>query len=306
MMIENSMTAKSIFSTRLIIIKNSSSVFRFSFRSLLSLIVFFLFISTVFSQDNKWKPIFPAEDINFRLNGWYAGAGATYNFAYPNNKNNYDFSDSSKIDANFLATGKPGFMVEGGRYTMTYSNYVPYIDYGLVFKMFGGGQDYTGYEVSIENLDTIASNSSSAQFSNYYISAQFNANNAIRVSEYGFIQNSLGINIDYYLFRTSQGSAPLFPDTKTSVDVFSLQLHYKIGYGLRLDKKHFLMITLETPLLNIFPWDNGKSTISFLNSRYHPVMLSVRLMFLRNTTRPDCYKPNDVKMNKKHKKSRLF
>jgi hypothetical protein len=277
------------------------------FPGILSLFVIILFSSNVLSQDKKWKPLFPVEDIKYKLSGWYAGVGATYNFAYPNNENNnYNLSDSSKIISNFSASGKPGFLVEGGRYTMTYSNYVPYIDYGIIFKMFGGGQDYTGYEVSTDNSDTISSVSNSATYNNYYVSAQFNANNVIRVSEFGFVQNSLGVNFDYSVINTLKGTYPTLPNTKTSVDVFSIQLHYKIGYGLRIDKRHFLIITLETPILTVFPWDDGKSTIAMLNSRYRPVMLSFRLMFLRNTTRPDCFKPSDIKMNKKRKKTRLF
>jgi hypothetical protein len=259
------------------------------------------------SQDKVWDPLFPVEDVNFRLSGWYVGAGGTYSIPYPNNDNNsYDFDDNSKIDANFSAFGKPGFLVEGGRYNMLYSNFVPYIDYGIAFKMLGGGQDYTGYKTSNDGSDTVSTESYSASYNNYYVSAQFNANNAIRISEYGFIQNTFGLNFDYAFLESSKGDAPLFPDTKTSVDEFSFQFHYKIGYGFRLDKKHFLMIALETPLLNIYPWDNGKSTIAFLNSRYRPILLSVRLMFLRNTTRPNCFKPSETKMDKKRKKARMF
>lgn len=272
------------------------------------LIVFLFIISPVFSQNKNWKPLFPVEDIGFSLSGWYIGAGATYTLSLPSTTEKiYEFDDNSKITANFVATGNAGFLLEGGRYTLLYSNFIPYIDYGLSVKMLSGNQDYTGYQGLIDNPDTTSTSTSSASFNNYYISAHFNANNAIRISEYGYIQNTLGVNFDYKAIESIQGSFPVFSDSKTESEKFLFQLHYKLGYGLRLDKKHFLIFTLETPVLTAFPEDDGKSTIALFNSRYRPIMFSVRLLFLRNTKRPDCTnKSSDMKMDKKRKKARLF
>lgn len=300
------MTAKNIFNIKLIIIKPLLTINNRIFSIILTLFLFAIAVSA-FGQRKDWKPLFPVENLGFRLSGWYVGAGATYTFGLPSTtENTYQFEDDTKIIAQYSAAGAPGFLLEGGRYTMLYSRFIPYIDYGISFKMVGGIQDYTAYHGTVNNPDTLSTSSASASFNNYYISAHFNANNAIRISEYGFIQNSLGANLDYKAIGTIKGSYPVFEDTKQEAEIFLFQLHYKLGYGFRLDKKHFLIFTFETPLLTIFPQDNKKPTIALFNSQYLPVLFSVRLLFLRNNTRPDCNKPTDIKMEKKRKKPKLF
>ena len=267
----------------------------------------FLIPSVIFGQNRKWKSLFPVDDTNYKLSGWLVGAGATYTFSLPKNTEKvYQLGIDTLLTANFAATGNPGFLVEVGRFTMTYSKLVPYLDYGILFKLIRGTQDYTGYLTESDNKDTLLISQSSASFSNYYVSAFFNANNAIRVSEYGFIQNSLGLNIDYMVIETLKGTAPMFPGSKSTSEVFLAQLHYKLGYGFRLDKKHYLTFTLETPILTAYPWDDGKSTIAIFDSRYRPVLFSVRLMFLNTNSRPDCNKPTQIDMNKKRNKTRLY
>jgi len=205
----------------------------------------------------------------------------------------------------YTRQGKVGFLIEGGRFTMTYSKIVPYIDYGIRFKLLRGYEDYKGINPPTENTDTVFIDNS-ARFDNYYFSAHFNANNAIRVSNRGFIQNTLGLNIDYRVIQSRNGTIQYSENTVVSSEVFLVQLHYKIGYGFRMDKKHYLIFTLETPILTAYPWDDGKPTIAMFNSRYQPISLSVRLLFLSNSTRPDCNKPIPLNMDKKHKKAKMF
>lgn len=267
----------------------------------------FIIPSIVFSQNKKWKPLFPVDDTNYKLSGWLVGAGVTYTFSLPSvTEQAYQLGNDSILTANFDASGNPGFLVEVGRFTMTYSKIVPYIDYGFLFKLIRGTEDYSGYLSEADNQNSTLISQSTASFSNYYVSAFFNANNTIRVSEFGFIQNSLGLNLDYRVIETVKGTAPSFPTSQTTSEVFLVQLHYKLGYGFRLDKKHYLTFTLETPILTAYPWDSGKSTIAFFDSRYRPVLFSVRLMFLNANSRPNCNKPTQINMDKKRNKTRLF
>lgn len=275
--------------------------------SIILIMAIFLIPSGVLGQHNRWKPLFPVDDTNYKLSGWLVGAGATYTFSLPKNTEQvYQLGNDTLLTANFRAGGKLGFLVEVGRFTMTYNRFIPYLDYGLSFKQIRGSQDYTGYLSESDSQDTILITQSTASFTNYYLSAYFNANNTIRVSEFGFIQNSLGLNVDYKVIETIKGTAPIFPGTISSSEVFLVQLHYKLGYGFRLDKKHYLTFTLETPILTAFPWDDGKSTIAIFDSRYRPVLFSVRLLFLSTNSRPDCNKPTNINMNKKRNKTRLF
>jgi len=267
----------------------------------------FLFSSPLLSQNRKWKSLFPVDDPNYKLSGWLVGAGATYTFSIPSTTEQfYQLGNDTILTADFKAVGNPGFLIEVGRFTMTYSKLIPYLDYGILFKLIRGHQDYTGHISVSDNQDPILISQNSASFSNYYLSAYFNANNAIKVSEFGFIQNSIGLNIDYKVIETLKGIAPIFPESKSTSEIFLTQLHYRLGYGFRLDKKHYLTFTLETPILTAFPWDDGKSTIAIFDSRYRPILFSIRLMFLSTNSRPDCNKPTHIDMNKKRNKTRLF
>ena len=271
------------------------------------MIACFFIPAGVMGQNRKWKSLFPVDDTNYKLSGWLAGAGGTYTFSLPSlTEQVYQLDNDTILTANFDAGGNLGFLIEAGRFTMTYSKLVPYIDYGILFKLIRGTQDYKGYLSQSDNQNSILIDQSTSSFSNYYLSAYFNANNAIRVSEFGFIQNSLGLNIDYKVIETLKGTAPEFPESISTSEVFLTQLHYKLGYGFRLDKNHYLTFTLETPILTAYPWDDGKSTIAIFDSRYRPILFSVRVLFLNPNSRPDCNKPTDINMNKKRNKTRLF
>ena len=269
-----------------------------------------ILVNNLSAQKYKNQEIFPVDDITFKSSGWYAGAGATYTFALPATKT-LTFpvpEDSTLRSADATVYGRFGFLAEGGRFTMTVSRLIPYIDYGVRIKMIGGREDMSSVYVVNDNSDTIIYNNS-AGFYHYYGGLHFNANNVIRISEYGFIQNTAGISVDYRFASVETGISPPFnTNAELSDEKFSGQLVYKLGYGFRLDNKHFMTFTFETPVLSLYKWDNGKSTVAMFNSRYRPILFTVRVLFLNSAKGPDCNKPAPIDMDakRKRKKERLF
>ena len=71
-------------------------------------------------------------------------------------------------------------------------------------------------------------------------------------------------------------------------------MHYKFGVGIRIGEVLYAIPSVEIPLLNGWKWEGGRSTFGAFNSRYRPVIVSVRFAWLN---RPDCPKVWDNDSN---------
>ncbi len=219
------------------------------------------------------------------LSGWHFAPGLTY--MLPQNKGLFKSSESSK-DVN--PKGKFAFYVEAGRYTIFPGggNVFNYMDYSLAFKRLSGKEIYNGNE---------------GFFKQNYLLGNFNINNIIQLTDYTFIQNSLGVNVDYNLFGQVQSSG----SSATEPSKLIAQLHYKLGYGIKVTNNLFIIPILETPILNTWAWEKGKSTLGFFSSRYRPLILTVRFAFLskRSQVCPPVYNsPDDKKKQEQYMQQR--
>jgi len=66
------------------------------------------------------------------------------------------------------------------------------------------------------------------------------------------------------------------------------QLHAKVGFGFKPESGVMIIPSIETPILNIQPFEDGKSTLPYFNSRYRPIIISVRFLFFAQTKPEDC------------------
>ena len=96
---------------------------------------------------------------------------------------------------------KLGLYLEGGRYKILSSKRpINYIDYGLAYKGLRGAQSYgLAYNQSVPDTTTVSYHEQS--FSLHNLTAHFNANNVIGINKNFFIQNTLGLNVDYSIIR---------------------------------------------------------------------------------------------------------
>lgn len=204
----------------------------------------------------------------YKQGGWLISPGLTY--MYPNRIKYYN--DSTEKDPNVDPHGRIALYLEAGRYFIFYKggNVFNYLDYSLAYKRLSGSEEY------FDNKGIFKQN---------FLLGNFNINNIIQLSDYTFIQNSLGINFDWKFMEKYEGSgSPIGANTGN----FLLSLHYKLGYGIKVTEKLFVIPTLETPILNGLIWENGKSTYGIFSSRYRPIIFSVRLAWLKSPSRGDC------------------
>jgi hypothetical protein len=258
-----------------------------------------------YSQAKK-EPIFPVGDIYFKNWGWKAGIGGNYTIPFSETKSiNFNENSDTTDIYNFNPIGKMGMMVEGGFFYLLENPIVSYLDADVRVNWFNGRENFAGIRMDTVSQDTISTQGGYRSFSNFNVSIRLQANNTIHVSKYGFIQNTLGLNFDYLFYENQKIDPPIFPIENTA-NRFQFQLHYKLSYGLRLDLMHYMIVGVDIPLLTLYPWNDGGQMINMFESRYWPVTVSIQVMFLQKTNRPDCNKPPPLDINKKRKKAKMF
>ena len=67
---------------------------------------------------------------------------------------------------------------------------------------------------------------------------------------------------------------------------------------MKFQNRLFIIPSLETPIINFLKWENGKSTYGIFNSRYRPILLKIRILWLKRPSKFDC---PPVKINSQDK-----
>lgn len=268
--------------------------------------ILLLFTLNSFSQ-KKWDPLFPTDDPFYKNWGWHAGLGGNYTLPLNSKSSSVLIHNADTVSYfNFNPNGQVGAMVEGGAFLLLDNIIVSYLDAGLRLNWFQGKNKFDDYRVRSSTGDTISFMEGERTFDIFDVSLRLNANNTIQVSNYGFIQNTLGLNVDYQFYKGQNTNPPIFPLDDFEDNKFQFQLHYKLSYGFRLDLMHYMIIGIDAPLMTFVPWDEGSQTINVFDAQYWPLTLSVNVMFLQKSNRPDCRDSPSMDMNRKRKKEKMF
>jgi len=178
---------------------------------------------------------------------------------------------------------------------------VSYYDWGLGFKYFRGientelnfidpGGTVTGSSVETNKFEF---GHVYARFS-LHKNINFKKNKGRDKSDF-FLDNSLGINVDYRV-TTKSTYATAYPITSTNPghnysSPLHAQLHYGLGFGFRLKRGAYLIPGVRAPLIgfqmtNPVPSNSvsGKSTFGdpqfrWFSSKYWPILFHVKYMF---------------------------
>lgn len=265
-----------------------------------AIITVFLFSAFHFSaqaQKRNNKPVSFQKHYNevlphspqYKMSGWLFAPGATYSLTrfVPRNETLIENS-AQRYDARFVPLGRPGLYAEIGRYRMLpYSRLFKYFDYGISYKGLRGREKSTGELLTVPNEAVISTDEAEGTFGYHYAEAFINFNHIWRVGKYNFIQHSLGANAGYAFIRNLNGGS--VPNTTVeSPGSFSTQLHYKLGYGIKMRGNWLIIPAVETPIMNLLPFEPLRSSYGFFTSRYRPLIFSVRIFFMRPSNTMDC------------------
>ena len=195
----------------------------------------------------------------YRMQNFFLSPGLT--FMVP--------SGSGNEANNFKKRGRIGLIFEAGAYHIFEKggNIFNYMDYGIGYKKLAGSEYHDANNKSI--------------FKQNNISSFFNINNIWQISTKKFIQSSIGANLD---FKFNEKDSP----SPYNTDDLSFSFHLKLGYGFKFSKTLFIIPTVETPIINLKKWEQGKSTYGIYNSRYRPILFKVRFIWLKKLAKSDC------------------
>lgn len=215
--------------------------------------------------------------------GWYFGIGATYMLAYNNETAEIDSVDAlnNSFKTKYIAdpNGKFGLFAEIGKFKMNDRKVVNYIDFGLAYKWFRGGEDYT--QEFYQNDALLSSSVVEGSYGDHLISGHFNLGYRYDQNDNLFYVNGLGLNLDYHIIkgRTATPAIPTLTYENGPSDILG-EMHYFFGMGFKKGRM-IIMPIIETPILALYPFNHIVSTHPYYNSRARPIILRIRFMFLK-------------------------
>jgi hypothetical protein len=220
-----------------------------------------------FSESKNWGWLIWSENAShYRPIGWHVDLGVTYMAG--NNSND------EEQDYDLTATGLPGYYLEGGMEHLfrKKNKIVHYFDWGLGVKHFGGQEKYELGDVKDRG---------SFNFGSAFLRAGIH--NVWQISKYNFIDQSIGFNVDYRIYGGKDKQAEgkyLSPLASTNQGKLVGQLHYTLGFGIKMQDGLFIVPTVQTPVLTFLNFTDFNPSHYWFNSRYQPVIFTIKLAWL--------------------------
>ncbi|WP_139134391.1 hypothetical protein [Crocinitomix algicola] len=215
---------------------------------------------------NRQDAIYSHSNSHYRPIGWHVNAGVTYMIGNnPNDKDQlYDLTP----------TGLPGYYLEGGMEHLfrKIRKAAHYVDWGIGIKHFGGQEKF--------NLDPIVDRGS-FNFGSVFVRGGIH--NVWQLSKWNFIDQSIGINLDYRIYggkdhqATGKYLSPLPSDNQSKLVG---QLHYTFGFGFKVKDGLFFVPTIQTPILTVLEFNDFNPSHKWFNSRYQPLIVSLKMAWL--------------------------
>ena len=207
----------------------------------------------VYKKDRKMSSRKNRQMIDFkkyRYGGWYIDPGLAYTMEYDN------------------LLGGLGYNVGFGRYQIMYEG--------------GIGLNYIDYGISAKNLRK-------SDYRHHDVSLSGNLNNVWQFSDKTFLQNSLGMNVDYtFLSRNRASYVTDYPYAKLDSleHRWHAQLHYKLGIGFQFWERLFVIPSIEIPFLYLDVFDSKvlnefSGTFPLGLTRYRNVLFTLRFAWLQ-------------------------
>jgi hypothetical protein len=266
-----------------------------------------LIYSSLFAQREPRALYVPGGQ--FKNSGWFVAPGIAFTMPFPRNENltGYNAADDTLFSGDFSRDGQNGLCVQVGRHHFWKSRGpIDHVDYGLGYKMLRGTEEFAG----IVRTDTaFAPYTANASFSDSYLSAFGNLSNVVMLSNRWWLQNSLGLNVDFRLFGNRGGSG-VPGATWQYPSAFPVQAHYRLGFGWKPEPGIFILPMIEIPLLNVNRWEGMKATLPYFNGRFRPVLITLRIQWLSKQPDRQCEnqpgRAADLSKGGKHDSNDLF
>jgi hypothetical protein len=220
-----------------------------------------------FSQEKTWGYLLWSENSShYRPIGWHVDLGLTYMAG-----NN---ADDEGRTYDLSPTGTPGYYLEGGMQHLFKNRKMifNYVDWGIGLKHFGGLEKYT-----FESVSDLGSFNFGSVFARGAIHSIW------QFTKYNFFDQSIGFNVDYRIYGGKDKQAEgeyLSPIPSDNQGKFVAQLHYSLGFGIKIKDGLFIVPTVQTPILTMVNFNDFNPSHKWFNSRYQPLIFTVKLAWL--------------------------
>jgi hypothetical protein len=235
-----------------------------------------------------YNDVFPSYG-NFERRGWIFSPALTY--MMPQLKDPSErvyFRGGEAYDIAYNPSGRMGVGLEVGRFHLIdNSNLISHLQLNMGLKVLRGVERFEASLVT-ENSSRADILKNEGAFSHSYATMSFIASNIMQFNRTGFVQNSLGINGDYRIAAATTYNNNGLPIDLATPSRFIFQANYSLGVGFRLTGNILIVPTIETPIVNIYEYDDLKSTLKIFNTRYRPFILRVSVYMLDNKKDRKC------------------
>ena len=261
------------------------------------IILFIGFLNPLFSQRDltptKRKQAFGARDFReLKNHGFQISIGPTYMLTKKANPTYYTEDSIRPFNYSFDPKGLVGIFAEIGmahypdkpladvKLKLFGHRIISYYDWGLGFKYLGGTEktsiQYLNSAGKIINTDT-----GEGRFYNGYAYGRFTAHHNFYINKQFFIDNGFGVNFDYRVMEGNKGyKDAVLPTTQYFHKEFVAQLHYDLGFGIRLKRGSYLIPGVQLPILGIYEFDKANPRLKWYSSQYRPILFKIKYIWL--------------------------
>jgi len=213
---------------------------------------------------NRRDAIWSHSQSQHRALGWFINPGVTYMLG--------NSADDDSRPYQLTPTGLPGYYLEAGMEHLfkKQQKIVHYFDWGVGVKHFGGQEKYA--------IEGSQATRGQFNFGNVFLRADIH--NVWQLGMYNFIDQSLGVNLDYRIYGGKEDENYLSPLASTNQGKFVTQLHYTFGFGYKVADGFFIVPTIQTPILTLVQFDDFNPSHHWFNSRYQPFIFTLKFAWL--------------------------
>lgn len=226
--------------------------------------------------------------------GWSISLGATamapINFRQDIALYNSPRQDSASLvyDGKLTATPKAGWMIDGHRCWMkTKFKYFDYWEVGGRYYALRGMERFNG-DYPGKSSDGLLTSDLKTKFNLHTIGIDAKAIDMWQISDLKWIHHGPVLAADFQIIQRTSSKGADIPLPKTLPYKFQGGINYQLGIGKKFFPGFYALGVLETPLLTIVPWKEKWPTMNVLNTKWQPLMFSIKIIFLDKRPSKSC------------------
>jgi hypothetical protein len=179
------------------------------------------------------------------------------------------------------------------------SRLLDYMDFTLGYRHYRGIETVTT-EFTNAMGDVTNRFESTGTYSNGFLVGRFDAHTLLYFGKKKidkvrkqFIDQSLGINVDYNLVRGSTTYEPYTSSYSPVVKELNfyhplvVQMHYSIGVGIRFNRAWMMIPGVSIPFVSFHEWNGFNARMNWFQSTYWPIQAQIKFIKLFERT-PKC------------------